>query len=162
MRLQGRTRYADLGVHERPRLPSGVARKPPAMSALRLPKDMGDVWPADFPRQNCSELELGAPVPEPQHEVADLLELATDEAIAVCHGDVRAALRAALVANSFLMAEVERLTSAVSFGFTCGRTSARQRASEKVDQWREIAEGTDIGPEPNDGAACSTGGSSSA
>jgi hypothetical protein len=78
---------------------------------------------------------------EPQHETPDPLELAVDEAIAVCDGDVRAALRAALVANSFLTAEVERLASEVSFGFTRERTSASRRASEKLDQWREISAG---------------------
>jgi hypothetical protein len=75
---------------------------------------------------------------EPKPDTPDLLELAVEEAIDVCDGDVRAALRAALVANSFLTAEVERLTQAVSFGFTRGRSAAR-RASEKLDNWREIS-----------------------
>lgn len=42
-------------------------------------------------------------------EVPDPLEEAIDQAIATCDGDVRAALRATLIANAFLEAEVERL-----------------------------------------------------
>ena len=37
---------------------------------------------------------------EPKPDTSDHLELAVEEAIALCDGDVRAALRAALVANS--------------------------------------------------------------
>jgi hypothetical protein len=73
---------------------------------------------------------------EPIADVPDPLEIAIQEAIVLCDGDVRAALRAALVANSFLAAEVERLTSSVSLGFTRGRAS--RRASEKVDEWRAV------------------------
>jgi hypothetical protein len=77
---------------------------------------------------------------EPKPDTSDPLEFALEEAIALCDGDVRAALRAALVANSFLAAELERLAQAVSFGFTRGRSAAR-RASEKVDDWREMWSG---------------------
>jgi hypothetical protein len=76
---------------------------------------------------------------EPKSETSDPLELAVEDAITLCDGDVRAALRAALVANSFLMAEIDRLTEAVSFGFVRGKTSASRRASEKLDCWREIS-----------------------
>jgi hypothetical protein len=65
----------------------------------------------------------------------EALEREVDEAIAICVGEVRAALRAALVANAFLTAEVEHLTQAASFGFKRGRSAAR-RASEKLDDWR--------------------------
>ena len=41
---------------------------------------------------------------------AACLEAEVDEAIALCGGDVRAALRATLVANAYLEAEVERLS----------------------------------------------------
>ena len=44
----------------------------------------------------------------------------------------RAALRASLVANSFVAAEVERLSNAVSFGFTRGKISPSRGASEKL------------------------------
>jgi hypothetical protein len=49
------------------------------------------------------------------------LEAEVDEATRMCGGDVRAALRATLVANAYLDAEVERLTEAVSTGFARGR-----------------------------------------
>jgi hypothetical protein len=71
-------------------------------------------------------------------ETPDPVESAVDEAISICDGDIRAALRASLVANSFLTAEVERLANAVSFGFTRGKLSPAREASEKQDQWREI------------------------
>ena len=53
--------------------------------------------------------------------VAALLEAEVDEAIATCGGDVRAALRATLIANRYLEAEIERLTGAISTGFARGR-----------------------------------------
>ena len=53
------------------------------------------------------------------------LESHVNEAIAICGGDVRAALRAALIANTFLEAEMERLAGAVSFGFTRGSPARR-------------------------------------
>ena len=46
--------------------------------------------------------------PESQAD-ADRLEAAADEAIAVCGGDVRAALKAMIVANEFLESEVSEL-----------------------------------------------------
>jgi hypothetical protein len=73
-------------------------------------------------------------------DAVEALEREVNEAIVICGGEVRAALRAALIANSFLAAEVERLTQAVSFGFTRGR-SAAGRASEKLDNWREVSSG---------------------
>jgi hypothetical protein len=80
---------------------------------------------------------------EPASEASDPVEAAVEQAIAICDGDVRAALRAALVANSFLMDEVERLTRAASFGFARGRTSPARRASERLERWREISAGNE-------------------
>jgi hypothetical protein len=57
----------------------------------------------------------------PEADTAALLEAEVDEAIATCGGDVRAALRATLVANAYLESEVERLTDAISTGFARGR-----------------------------------------
>ena len=54
-------------------------------------------------------------------ETAALVEAEVDEAIATCGGDVRAALRATLIANAYLEAEIERLTEAISTGFARGR-----------------------------------------
>jgi hypothetical protein len=81
-------------------------------------------------------------MPEPasrQAEYAEALEREVNQAIAACDHDVRGALRAALVANSFLLEEIERLTRAVSLGFT--RQQTPSRASEMLDRWREISAG---------------------
>jgi hypothetical protein len=76
----------------------------------------------------CSHAERGSPAvgasersTESEADTAVLLEAEVDEAIATCGGDVRAALRATLVANAYLEAEVERLTDAISTGFARGR-----------------------------------------
>ena len=53
-------------------------------------------------------------------ETAALLEAEIDEATATWGGDVRAALRATLIANAYLEAEIERLTEAISTGFARG------------------------------------------
>ena len=64
-------------------------------------------------------------------ETAALVEAEVDEAIATCQGDVRAALRAALIANAYLEAEIERLTQAISTGFARGRMrKAPQRVTK--------------------------------
>ena len=53
-------------------------------------------------------------------ESEDKLEAAVDAVIEECEGNVRAALRVLIVANSFLEAEVERLAEAVSRGYARG------------------------------------------
>jgi hypothetical protein len=65
---------------------------------------------------NASERSTG-----PETDTAALLEAEVEQAIATCGGDVRAALRATLVANAYLEVEVERLTEAISTGFARGR-----------------------------------------
>ena len=64
-------------------------------------------------------------------ETAALLEAEVDEAIAACGGDVRAALRATLIANAYLEAEIEGLTGAVSSGFARGRM---RKATPRVNK----------------------------
>ena len=49
------------------------------------------------------------------------LEAAADEAIAVCRGDIRAALKALIVANEFLESEVSELMKAISHAYVRGR-----------------------------------------
>ena len=49
------------------------------------------------------------------------LEAAVDEAIAACDGNLRATIRALIVANNFLECEVSELMKAVSHAYTCGR-----------------------------------------
>jgi hypothetical protein len=51
----------------------------------------------------------------------DELEAVVDEAIAVCDGDMRAAIRALIVANDYLEAEVGELMKAVSRAYVRGR-----------------------------------------
>jgi hypothetical protein len=49
------------------------------------------------------------------------LEAAVELAIAVCDGDMRAAIRALIVANNFLESEIAELKKAVSHAYTRGR-----------------------------------------
>jgi hypothetical protein len=55
--------------------------------------------------------------PNPQVD-ADRLEAATDQAIAACGGDARAAVKALILANEFLESEVCELMQAVSHAYT--------------------------------------------
>ena len=87
--------------------------------------------PIDFLFSFCSHtaqeakgdpaVNAAARASESEADIALALEAEVDQAIATCGGDVRAALRATLVANAFLEAELERLTEAMSTGFTRGR-----------------------------------------
>ena len=54
-------------------------------------------------------------------EQDDGLEAAVDQAIAVCDGDMRAAIRALVVANHFLESEISESKKAVSHGYARGR-----------------------------------------
>jgi hypothetical protein len=58
--------------------------------------------------------------PKPKRAEDDL-ETAVDQAIAACDGDLRAAIRALIVANNFLESEVGELMKAVSHAYTRGR-----------------------------------------
>ena len=49
------------------------------------------------------------------------LEAAVNEAIAACDGDLRATIRALIVANNFLESEVSELMKAVSHAYARGR-----------------------------------------
>jgi hypothetical protein len=49
------------------------------------------------------------------------LETAVDQAISVCGGDMRAAIRALIVANEYLENEVGELMKAVSHAYARGR-----------------------------------------
>jgi hypothetical protein len=52
---------------------------------------------------------------------ADRLEAATDQAIVACGGDARQAVKALIVANEFLEAQVRELQAAVSNGYARGK-----------------------------------------
>ncbi len=56
------------------------------------------------------------PQSQPNSE-SDRVEMATDEAIAVCGGNARDAVRALIVANEFLEVEVCELMQAVSHAY---------------------------------------------
>jgi hypothetical protein len=95
---------------------------------------------------------VSVPRSETVPEACDL-EGEADAAIAACGGDARAAVKALLVANSFLEREAGRLARAVSFGFTRRKSSAARHASEKLDGWREIAHAADRKIECRDGSS---------
>ncbi|HLG83582.1 MAG TPA: hypothetical protein VKY22_21415 [Bradyrhizobium sp.] len=54
-------------------------------------------------------------------EQDDGLDAAVEQAIAVCDGDMRAAIRALVVVNNFLESEISELKKAVSHAYTRGR-----------------------------------------
>ena len=58
---------------------------------------------------------------QPNTQGADELETAIDQAIAVCGGDLRAAIRALIVANNYLESEIGELMKAVSHAYVRGR-----------------------------------------
>jgi hypothetical protein len=49
------------------------------------------------------------------------LQAAADQAIAACGGDAREAVKALIVANGFLEAQVDELRASVSAGYARGR-----------------------------------------
>jgi hypothetical protein len=55
------------------------------------------------------------------NEQDDGLETAVDQAIALCHGGMPAAVRALIVTNNYLESEITELKKAVSHAYTCGR-----------------------------------------
>ena len=59
--------------------------------------------------------------PQPSSQPDDGLEAAVDQAIAACGGDVRATIRALVVANDYLETEVGELMKAVSHAYARGR-----------------------------------------
>jgi hypothetical protein len=63
---------------------------------------------------------LADPERQPPSE-PDQLDAATDQAIAACGGNARNAVKALIVANEFLEAEVKQLQAAVSNGYARGR-----------------------------------------
>jgi hypothetical protein len=58
---------------------------------------------------------------EPKTEPNDGLEATVDQAISACGGDMRATIRALIVANEFLESEVSELMKAVSHAYARGR-----------------------------------------
>src|SRR3954452_19475293 len=69
------------------------------------------------------------PFPDRRRWIEDVVQ----EALAICGGDAIAALRITLIANTFLEAEVDRLTAAVSSGFARGKVR-RAPTSKKAKE----------------------------
>lgn len=61
---------------------------------------------------------------------AEALEAATDETIALCGGDARAAVKVLLVANAYLEDELAMAVPAVSYGFSKGWHARRRRGGD--------------------------------
>jgi hypothetical protein len=61
---------------------------------------------------------------QPNTQDADELETAIDQAIVSCSGDLRATIRALIVANNYLESEVGELMKAVSHAYVRGRFHA--------------------------------------
>lgn len=59
--------------------------------------------------------------PRPNAQDADELEADIDQAIAACGGDLRATIRALIIANNYLESEVGELMKAVSHAYVRGR-----------------------------------------
>jgi hypothetical protein len=59
---------------------------------------------------------------------SDALEIATDQAIAACDGDLRATVRALIVAIGLLESELNDLSAATSKGYARGKIG-RERSS---------------------------------
>lgn len=55
------------------------------------------------------------------------LDVAADQAIAACGGDARETVKALLVANDFLEAQLDELRTKVSTGYARGRLPSRER-----------------------------------
>ena len=59
--------------------------------------------------------------PQPDDGDGGELEVAVDQAIAACGGDLRSIIRALIVANDYLETEVSELMKAVSHAYARGR-----------------------------------------
>jgi hypothetical protein len=83
--------------------------------------------------------------PAQKVEAVDDIETQVEAAILLCDGDVRAALTASLVYNRFLERKLDEFRVMISAGYTRRRVSPAQKASGKLDEWREISAGEDDG-----------------
>ena len=61
---------------------------------------------------------------QPKPEETDELESSVDQAISACGGDLRATIRALILANAYLETEVGELMKAVSHAYARGRFNA--------------------------------------
>jgi len=82
--------------------------------------------------QECPDVNAWQHSKKSEAETTALVEAEVAEAIASCGGDVRAALRATLIANAYLETEIERLTEAISTGFGRGRMRKAPQRITKI------------------------------
>jgi hypothetical protein len=66
----------------------------------------------------------------PSPTAADSIEDEVQEDLAICGGDAILALRITLIANAFLEAEIDRLSTAVSSGFARGKVRKAPTSKE--------------------------------
>jgi hypothetical protein len=74
-------------------------------------------------KNNIQSRSDGIWMPDPRSTATsepDPLEVATDEAIEACGGNARDAVKALIVANEFLEAQIEQLQADVSKGYARG------------------------------------------
>jgi hypothetical protein len=85
-----------------------------------------------FVLKECPDVNASQCSKKSEVETTALVEAEVAEAIARCGGDVRAALRATLIANAYLEAEIERLSEAISTGFARGRMRKAPQRITKI------------------------------
>ena len=66
----------------------------------------------------------------PSPTAANAIEDEVHEVLVICEGDAVAALRITLIANAFLEAEIDRLSTAVSSGFARGKVGKAPTSKE--------------------------------
>lgn len=70
---------------------------------------------------------------EPARQLpADPYEQACDQAIAMCNGSLRGAIKALIMANEYLEQELQEFQAAVSKGYARGHTSREAPPSDAV------------------------------
>lgn len=82
---------------------------------------------ADLPPPSEKSHDRSVPT-NPIEDPTQTFEAEVQQAVDLCGGDLKAALRASLIANAFLQAEVERLSAAVSTGYSRGSIRRRKKA----------------------------------
>ena len=60
-------------------------------------------------------------------ELAPIIDLEVQEALAICGGDPMQALRITLIANAFLEAQIDELKAEVSSGYSRGRAKRKRQ-----------------------------------
>ena len=75
---------------------------------------------------------------EPAFKPVDELERGTDAAIAVCDGDTRAALQAALIYVAFLERKLELFRGMISAGYGRGRVRKPAKSARELVAEREL------------------------